>query len=469
MRRLLAVLVILLVVTGIAALAYAWEAAIASIDPPARGTFDQATIARGERLAAIGNCSTCHTRPGGKAYAGGLALNTPFGTIHSTNITPDPETGIGRWSFEAFTRSMRRGVDREGRHLYPAFPYDHFTLVTDEDNRALYAFLMTRDPVSEGAHANQLRFPLNYRMLIAGWKLLYLREGPYRPDAAQSAEWNHGAYLAQGLGHCGACHTPRNALGAERRDLAFAGGEAEGWVAYAINAQSPAPVPWTAESLQFYLRNGWHSQHGVSRGPMAQVTTNLGVVPESDLRAVALYVADQMKGATPKQGKPVTPRAGEHQKAGTNPASGDSQATVPAGAGAGPGEAIYAGACAGCHDSGRAQPYGGLDLRLSTAVHAPDPTNIVNVVLYGLPPAEGERSPIMPGFGAVMSDAQLEGLLAYLRSAFTTEAPWSNLAALIARQRTSAVALHATDGALPAPAQPNQRVTAHGEIERQRP
>jgi mono/diheme cytochrome c family protein len=460
MRRALAGLVILLVVAGIAAFAYAWESVIEPIEPPGPGTFDQATIARGERLAAIGNCSTCHTRPGGKLFAGGLPLSTPFGTLHSTNITPDPETGIGRWSFEAFTRSMRRGVDRAGRHLYPAFPYDHFTLVTDEDNRALYAFLMTRDPVSESAPDNQLRFPFNQRMLIAGWKLLYLREGPYRDDPAQSAEWNHGAYLAQGLGHCGACHTRRNALGAERHDQQFAGGEVEGWVAYAINAQSPAPVPWTAESLQFYLRNGWHSQHGVSRGPMAQVTTNLGVVPESDLRAVALYVAGQMKGAVPKQSKPAIPPAGEHQKAGTNPASGDSQATVAVGPGAGPGEAIYASACAGCHDSGRAQPYGGLDLRLSTAVQAPDPTNIVNVVLYGLPPAEGERSPIMPAFGAAMSDAQLEGLLGYLRSAFTTEPPWPNLAALITRQRTSAVALHVTHGALQAPAQPKQRVTA---------
>jgi mono/diheme cytochrome c family protein len=460
MRRALAGLAILLVVAGIAAFGYAWESAIAPIEPPERSAFDQATIARGERLAAIGNCSTCHTQPGGKLYAGGLALSTPFGSIHSSNITPDPETGIGRWSLEAFTRSMRRGVDRAGRHLYPAFPYDHFTLVTDEDNRALYAFLMTRDPVRESASANQLRFPLNYRMLVAGWKLLYLREGPYRGDPAQSAEWNQGAYLAQGLGHCGACHTPRNVLGAERRDLEFAGGEAEGWVAYAINAQSPAPVPWTAESLQFYLRNGWHSQHGVSRGPMAQVTTNLGVVPESDLRAVALYIADQMKDAAPKQGKPASPRAAEHQKAGTNPASGDSQTAVAMGSGAGPGEATYGSACAGCHDSGRAQPYGGLDLRLSTAVQAPDPTNIVNVVLYGLPPAEGERSPIMPGFGAAMSDAQLEGLLGYLRSAFTNEPPWSNLAALIARQRTSAVALHPTHGALQAPAQPSQRVTA---------
>jgi mono/diheme cytochrome c family protein len=459
MQRAVAGLVVLLVLAGVAALAYAWEPEIAAIEPPGRGSSDQATVERGERLAAIGNCATCHTRAGGKSYAGGLSLTTPFGTIHSTNITPDPATGIGRWSLEAFTRAMRRGVDRGGRHLYPAFPYDHFTLITDEDNRALYAFLMTREPVTERAPANQLRFPLNQRMLIAGWKLLYLREGPYQDDSAQSAEWNHGAYLAQGLGHCGGCHTPRNALGAERHDRQFAGGEAEGWVAYAINSQSPAPVPWTAESLQFYLRNGWHAQHGVSRGPMAQVTTNLGTVPESDLRATAIYLADQMKEAVPKQAKTAVPRAGEHQKPGTNPVSGDSQ-TVAVGSGASPGEAIYDSACAGCHDGGRAQPYGGLDLRLSTAVHASDPTNIVNVVLYGLPPAEGERSAIMPAFGAVISDAQLEGLLAYLRSAFTTEPPWSNLAALIARQRTSAVALHPMDGALRAPAQPNQRVTA---------
>ena len=174
-------------------------------------------MALGARLAAIGNCNVCHTAPGGAPFAGGLALPTPFGTIQSTNITPDPATGIGRWSETAFVRAMREGVDREGRHLYPAFPYDHFTRVTDQDNRALYAYLMTRRPIQASPPPNDLRFPFDQRILLAGWKMLYLRQGPLAIETDRSPEWNRGRYLVEGLGHCGACHTPRDGLGAEQR------------------------------------------------------------------------------------------------------------------------------------------------------------------------------------------------------------------------------------------------------------
>ncbi len=186
---------------------------------------------------------------GRKNFAGGLPVPTPFGTVFSSNITPDPETGIGRWPEAAFRRAMRSGVDREGRHLYPTFPYDHFTNVSDDDDRALYAFLMTREPVRAPARSNQLSFPFDHRVVIAGWKLLFLRAGAYKPDTTKSAEWNRGAYLVEGLAHCGACHTPRNALGAEQTTASFAGGDVDNWKAYAINAQSPAPVPWDADAL----------------------------------------------------------------------------------------------------------------------------------------------------------------------------------------------------------------------------
>ena len=226
-----------------AAFAVAWRPAIAAIDPPAPQSFAPDLIKRGRELAAIGNCNDCHTVRGGKNFAGGLPVPTPFGTIFSSNITPDAETGIGRWSEAAFRRAMRSGVNREGQHLYPTFPYDHFTNVSDEDDRALYAFLMTRQPVRAAARENQLSFPFNQRIAIAGWKLLFLRHDTYQPDSKQSAEWNRGAYLVEGLAHCGACHTPRNALGAERTRAAFAGGDVDDWHAYAINGQSPAPVP----------------------------------------------------------------------------------------------------------------------------------------------------------------------------------------------------------------------------------
>src|SRR5258706_4726048 len=256
---------------GLGAIVLVRESEIEPINPGTSSRFDPQLVRHGAELAALGDCNTCHTVPNGKAFAGGLPVPTPFGTIYSTNITPDPETGIGRWSEPAFQRAMHKGVDRDGRHLYPAFPYDHFTLVSNEDNRALYSFLMTRQPVRAVAPENALPFPLNIRSVVAGWKLLFLHQGPFRADPAHDAVWNRGAYLVQGIGHCGACHTPRNILGAEKTGQVFAGGEAEGWHGFTINAASPAPIPWNADSLNAYLRQGWHGLHGVARGPMAPV------------------------------------------------------------------------------------------------------------------------------------------------------------------------------------------------------
>src|SRR5277367_2675530 len=199
------VLAALLVGGAAAAFAVAWRPAISTLDLAAPQTFDAALIKHGRELAALGNCNNCHTVRGGKDFAGGLPVPTPFGTIYSSNITPDAETGIGRWSEQAFQRAMRSGVDREGRHLYPTFPYDHFTNVSDDDDRALYAYLMTRSAVRASDRANDLAFPFNQRFVVAGWKLLFLRGGTYRADNTQSAEWNRGAYLVEGLAHCGAC------------------------------------------------------------------------------------------------------------------------------------------------------------------------------------------------------------------------------------------------------------------------
>src|SRR6202048_4264108 len=298
-RMIASVLAALLIGGAVATFAIAWRPAIAAIEPPAPRSFDAALVKRGRDLAAIGNCNDCHTMRGGGACAGGLPVPTPFGTIFSSNITPDAETGIGRWSEAAFRRAMQSGVDRDGQHLYPTFPYDHFTNVTDEDDQALYAYLMTRQPVHAAARANQLSFPLDQRFVVAGWKLLFLRRGTYRPDTCQSAGWNRGAYLVEGLAHCGACHTPRNALGAERATAPFAGGDADNWHAYAINAQSPAPVPWDTEALFSYLRQGWHPDHGVARGPMAEVVSNLSSVPASDVHAIAVYMTSVFGPPTP--------------------------------------------------------------------------------------------------------------------------------------------------------------------------
>ncbi|MGE0239214.1 MAG: cytochrome c [Parvibaculaceae bacterium] len=437
--KILGLVAALLICVGIAFAAFAWRPEIAPVD--GAQTFDPALVRKGAELAAVGNCIACHTVPGSKAFAGGLALPTPFGTIHSTNITPDAETGIGAWPEAAFLRAMREGVDRQGWHLYPAFPYDHFTHVTDEDNRALYAYLMTREPVKETPPENDLVFPLEFRPLLAAWKLLFLAEGPFQPDPGQSEEWNRGAYLAEGLGHCGACHTPRNRLGAEDKDRHFAGGEAEGWIAYAIDESSPAPTPWDKAALAFFLRHGWHEQHGVSRGPMAEVTGNLAGLPESDIMAIATYVAAQM-------GRPEaqSPAAAEEPKAAVTAIAAHDGSEAQ-------GAAVYDAACAMCHESGQPPPFGGLDFRLSTAVNAPNPQNIINVTLFGLPPTDGEASAVMPGFAATLSDRQIADLLAYLRQRFSGKPAWQGVAEMARKTRSGEykVAVRPADGIERAP------------------
>ncbi|MCA6126237.1 cytochrome c [Bradyrhizobium sp. WSM 1704] len=437
LRIITGIAAVVLIAGAAAGLALAWRPSIAAIAPPRPDAFDPDIIKRGRDLAAIGSCNTCHTVPGGGNYAGGLPVPTPFGTVFSSNITPDAATGIGSWPEAAFVRAMRSGVSRDGRHLYPTFPYDHFTNVSDADDRALYAFLMTRQPVSATPPANQLTFPLNHRPLIAGWKLLYFHGGDVPSDAAKGAQWNRGAYLVEGLAHCGACHTPRNALGAERVNAQFAGGEVDNWHAYALNDTSHAPVRWTADALYAYLRHGWQADHGTARGPMAEVVDNLSSVPDSDVRAIALYMAD-ISGTSPSNGKSPADAVAQSSTAQTDPA----------------GAAIYAAACASCHESNRPLPYGGVNLALSTAVTSPDPRNLVNIVLAGVGGVAGERSPIMPGFAASIDDAQMVALLKYLRARFGKRPAWNDLDRTVRDARAAqAVSLAARD----APGESSQR------------
>ena len=349
-RRLITSIFVIVAIVIVAG-ALVWKRQIGPIEPAKASALDSELVRKGAELAAIGNCTVCHTVPGGKAYAGSRAVPTPFGTIYSTNITPDAETGIGRWSEEAFRRALREGVDRQGHHLYPAFPYDHFTHLTDDDIRALYAFVMTRTPVRSVPPENKLAFPFNFRPLLAGWKLLFLNRGPREKDMGQSAEWNRGAYLAEGPGHCGACHTPRNSLGAEEKAHPFAGGVSEGWDAPALDAGSPAPVVWTADQLTSFLASGWQAQHGASAGPMADVTEKLADVPEKDIRAIAVYIASWSKG---RSAAPPPSR------------TADNSSTVAT---------IYAGACGVCHDRPAGAASQGLPLSLSSSLREARPRN----------------------------------------------------------------------------------------------
>jgi mono/diheme cytochrome c family protein len=408
--------------------ALAWYPEMPGSEPPPKSAFDHGLISRGAQLSLIGNCNVCHTKPGGAPYAGGRPMATPFGTIYATNITPDPETGIGRWSEAAFRRSMHEGVRRDGAHLYPAFPYDHFTKVSAQDVRAIYAFLMTREPVYAKTPPNELPFPLNLRPLIAAWKLLYFQRGEFKPDSARSAELNRGAYLVEGLAHCGACHTPRNAFGAERHDQYFAGGESEGWHAPALNAASPAPIPWTTEQLSTYLQQGFVERHGVAAGPMQPVTGNLGDVPEQDVKAIAAYVGTILEPATAER----QARANELQARVDN----DNATAAPAGDGttgsgspAGPdGAVVYAGACAFCHErAGQGFSAHGIHLALSKVVALPDPRNLIHVILDGIEPPPRAPAAFMPGFGEALTNAQVAALVAYLRANFSNQPAWSDV------------------------------------------
>jgi mono/diheme cytochrome c family protein len=274
----------------------AWRPAIAPIEPPTPASFSADSIAKGEILSADGHCVSCHTRPGGPQFAGGYGLNTPFGIIYGTNITPDPETGIGRWSLEAFDRAMREGVAQDGSHLFPAFPYYAFTGLWDDDVKALYAYLMTRPPVRATVPANTIPFPLSIRAFQEGWKILFFRSGRYRPDSSKSAEWNRGAYLAEALSDCGGCHTPRNMLGAEKTRDAYAGYVIDDWIAPALTEANSSPVPWTKDEMFSYLRTGLGPLHGAATAatmtPVVREGLGVSVVPEADVRALAIYFAD---------------------------------------------------------------------------------------------------------------------------------------------------------------------------------
>ncbi len=404
---------------------------VAPIAPPGAMGFDTALLREGEALAGIGACAVCHTRAGGEPYAGGLALPTPFGVVYSTNITPDADSGIGNWSEEAFRRAMRQGIDRNGRHLYPAFPYDHFTRVTDEDIRAIYAYLMTRESVSFEAPENELVFPFNIRMLLAGWKLLFLDTGTFQPEASRDEEWNRGAYLAEGLGHCGACHSPRNVFGAVRREVAYAGGEAEDWHAPALNAESPTPVPWTQLQLVNYLFDGWDEEHGIAAGPMAPVVNHLYDQSEDDVFAIAAYFESWQRPPLSESARDTVLERARSLDWGAE--AGYVLDRVPDEPALQRGMEVFRDQCAHCHKRGGGQLP--VSLALTGTVNAPDPRNVIHIVFDGIRPPRGAMQRSMPSFGASISDDDIEDMLRFIRWHFTDLPPWEDLSGHIAAKR----------------------------------
>lgn len=405
-----------------------WATSVPELEPRSaeQPAFSDEDVERGELLARVGDCSACHTAPGGEPYAGGLGLPTPFGKIYSTNITPDPETGIGKWGFNAFARAMREGLDREGNHLYPAFPYDSFAKTTDQDLQAIYAYLMTRDPVVSETLPNELGFPFSFRPLLAGWKLLFLDAAPFVPDPTLDEEQNHGAYLATSLGHCGACHSPRNAFGAAIAEREFEGGEAEGWLAPPLGLHSISPVTWALDDYADYLFDGWSEAHGIAGGPMTAVADHLYEADEDDVFAIAAWLDAITPEQTPEDRDQAIAAAAARDWPATEGALyqenlDDLSLTA--------GRDLFATKCAKCHKE-RISSKQPISLGLSYALRAPSPQNLLNVVRYGIAPPYGVSERKMEAI--TLSPEELASLAAYVRWHFTDEPAWQDLGTAVA-------------------------------------
>ena len=420
---------LLLGVVGAVAGLFGWRPAIAPVTLSAP-VYSAQTIERGRVLAALGDCVVCHSAPGGVPNAGGRAIETPFGNVYSTNLTPDADTGLGRWSFSAFQRAMREGLSRDGKHLYPAFPYTAFARTSDDDLQALYAYLQSLPAVAALTPPAQMRFPFSLRPLMALWNARYLDTGPTAPVPAPSAEWQHGAYLVDGLGHCGACHTPRNALGAEQGGARYlAGALADGWEAPPLTALSTAAVPWDAEALYQYLRHGHASAHGSAGGPMAEVVRELAAVPDADIRAMATYLASFNPPPAPEGSAALARRAVQRAA---------SSAPLP-----GPAQRLFDGACAACHHDGNGPTLLGLNtpLALSGKLTSARPDNLLRTILEGVQQPASAQIGFMPAFAEDLSDAQIAQLAGYMRQRFAPQEPaWPDLPAQVARVRAARAA-----------------------------
>jgi mono/diheme cytochrome c family protein len=379
-------------------------------------SFD--TIERGRYLAVLGDCAGCHTAPGGQPFAGGLALQTPFGRIVAPNITPDRGTGIGNWTDDEFVAAMHDGRGRGGERLYPAMPYPAYTKMTRDDVLSIRAYLATVAPVGNAVISDQLPFPLNIRFGMVFWNWLNFTPGRYQPDLQKSEEWNRGAYIVEGAGHCGTCHTPKTVLGGDKAD-ALGGATLQGWFAPNITVDQHNGIGgWSKADIVDYLKSGVNSWT-LASGPMAEaVAHSTAKMTDEDIAAVATYLKDSGTGVS--SSKPVAVGAGE--------------AAMRAGA------AIYKDSCAVCHkDSGAGER--GLFPRLagSAMVQSDDPTTLARVVLQGARAVSTPgmpTAPAMPAFDWRLDNAQVAAVLTYIRNS------WGNAAApvatsTIASQRTS--------------------------------
>jgi len=366
-------------------------------------TINTAEIERGRYVARLGDCRSCHTAEGGTPFAGGLGIVTPFGTIYSSNITPDIATGIGSWTKDDFWNAMHSGIRKDGAHLYPAMPYPWFTKIPRADVDALKTYLETLPAVRSTPPENDLWLPMRIRESVAGWNLLFFDEGVFEPDASKSAEWNRGAYIVEGPGHCGACHTPANLLGGPERDKLYQGQSIENWWAPNLTGRTPFGVAdWSKEDVTGYLRDG-RNDHTVASGPMSLVIENSTQhMTDADLAAIAAYLKD--------------PPIGTHQKSVSE--AGTESGTA--------GKALFRDNCSACHGAeGEGVPGLIADLRKSGVVNAPDAVGVLHVILAG---AHGNvthsapQRPAMPPFAWKLDDGQVAAVATHIRQSFGNRA-----------------------------------------------
>jgi len=367
---------------------------------------DAALIAKGEYLARAGDCIACHTAREGKTFAGGLPMKTPFGTLYTSNITPDPQNGIGTWTADQFYRLMHDGRFPDGGLVYPAMPFGSYTKVTREDSDAIFAYLHSIPPVKQRNRPHELRFPFDNRSLILGWRTLFFKDGEFKPDASKSAEWNRGAYLVEGLGHCGMCHTAINALGGSSDSQAFEGGliPMQFWYAPSLTSNKEAGLgDWSIEEITQYLRTGVASR-GAVYGPMAEVVYNsLQYLNDDDIRAMAVYLKTLAQGTTPAS-------------ASKPPSSSESSLLVSFG------KSIYDRDCALCHGAeGLGAPPHYPSLAGNQSIQMSSAVNAIRMVLNGgFPPgtAGNPRPYGMPPFAQRLSDDEIAAVVSYIRTAW---------------------------------------------------
>ncbi|MEA2830837.1 MAG: hypothetical protein QOF22_1585 [Bradyrhizobium sp.] len=361
-------------------------------------------VARGKALTDAADCASCHTSNPSKPFAGGKRIDTPFGGIYSPNLTPDREAGIGAWSDEEFYHALHDGVGPDGSRYYPAFPYPSFTKITRDDVLAIRAYLATLTPIRNVTPPPELRWPLNYRVVMRGWNLLFFRSGTFENDPQKSDEWNRGAYLVEGAAHCGACHTPKNMFGADKRDRLYGGARVAGWFAPRLDGSMRSGLKsWSVEDIAEYLQSGRNGRsHAGSL--MAEVVVNsTSKMSDADVRAIAVYLKDLTAGAP---------------EPAVNPPP---QADMAAGA------AIYARACIACHEAGgEGTPRIYPPLPGNANLQSADPSSTLRIILDGAQTVTTPLAPntgSMPAYGEELSDQQVAEIANYIRNSWGNAAP----------------------------------------------